>query len=149
MKPKKIVPPIYFFCCILLAVVLHFIIPIKQITPPGLNFVGILLFLGGMGLVFWTVSFFKKHDTPLRPGEPSTTFITDGPFKFSRNPIYLGGTIALIGISIFLGSLITFVAPLFFFLTIRMRFIPYEETLMEQTFGEEYLQYKSRVRRWI
>jgi protein-S-isoprenylcysteine O-methyltransferase Ste14 len=75
--------------------------------------------------------------------------VLDGPFRFSRNPMYLGMVTLLIGVAIGLGSATPWlVIPAFFFL-ISKRFIAAEERKMEVEFGAEYLSYRSKVRRWI
>ena len=75
--------------------------------------------------------------------------VTSGFFKFSRNPTYLGMTLALFGEAIFLGSLVTFILPILFFVLINKTNIPVEEKNLEKKFGKKYLNYKKKVRRWI
>ncbi|MDF3029106.1 MAG: Isoprenylcysteine carboxyl methyltransferase family protein [Fluviicola sp.] len=76
--------------------------------------------------------------------------VTHGLFKYSRNPIYLGFVIALFGVWILLsGNLFSLFGVMFFFLIANFGYIPYEEKQMETIFGQEYLAYKNKVRRWI
>ena len=76
-------------------------------------------------------------------------FVTSGPFKLSRHPMYLGMMSILLGVAIFLGSLITFSFPIIFIMIMEKRFIPLEEKNLEKKFGNQYVDYKKRVRRWI
>ena len=75
--------------------------------------------------------------------------MTSGPFRFTRNPMYLGMLIWLTGLAVLLGSLMAFLFPILLFLLANSLIIPLEERLMEETFGESFLDYKRRVRRWL
>ena len=75
--------------------------------------------------------------------------MTSGVFQFTRNPMYLGMTLILFGVSVCVGSMTAFVSPVAFFFISERRFIPPEEVVMENLFGENYLEYKRRVRRWV
>jgi len=70
-------------------------------------------------------------------------------FKISRNPVYLGMVVVLFGEAIFLGSLVTFIIPILFFILVNQINIPYEEKNLEKVLGRKYLNYKKKVRRWI
>lgn len=76
-------------------------------------------------------------------------FVISGPFKLSRYPMYLGMMSILLGIAIFLGSLVTFAFPIIFIMIMEKIFIPLEEENLEKKFGNQYIDYKKRVRRWI
>ncbi len=75
--------------------------------------------------------------------------ITSGLFKISRNPIYLGMLLILLGEAILLGSIITFIFPLLFIISTNVAVIPIEEKMLEKRFGKKYLDYKNKVGRWI
>ena len=149
MKKNKLEPPTYFFIFLLLTIGLHFILPLMQLIYAPYRFIGILLLGIGIWLNLWADGLFKKKNTTVKPFEKSSALILEGPFRFSRHPMYLGMVIALLGVAIILGSLITFLAPIAFFLTMYMVFIRYEEKAMEQTFSQGYLDYKKRVRCWL
>ncbi len=83
------------------------------------------------------------------PYEIPTSLVTEGPFHISRQPIYLGMIFILLGEAILLGSLITFIFPVIFMILMEKIFIPVEEKNLETAFGEKYLDYKKKVRRWI
>lgn len=103
----------------------------------------------GMSIIVVAAGLFKKADTALLPFHKSTDLVTSGPYKITRNPMYLGMVLILVGIAFVLGSLPPFfVIPLFIFI-IQTNFIQGEERFMEDIFGDEYLDYKKRVRRWI
>lgn len=75
--------------------------------------------------------------------------IAEGTYKFTRNPMYLGVTMALLGSSIYFGNFLSFLSPLIFFTAMNFIYIPFEEQLMEKVFGKNYAEYKEKVRRWI
>ena len=149
MEKRKILPPTYLCIYLLLCVGLHFILPIKQIIPFPYRYFGTILIIIGLWLNIWADGIFKKRKTTVNPFEESNSLVIDGPFSFSRHPMYLGMAILLLGVAIVLGSLITFVIPVAFFLTMEIVFIHVEEDAMEKAFGQEYLDYRKRVRRWI
>ncbi len=92
---------------------------------------------------------FKKHGTTVKPFEVSTALVTDGVFSISRHPMYLGMTLILLGIGVLLGSATPFaVVPVFTVLIDRI-FIVQEEKMLEDTFGDQFRQYRKQVRRWI
>jgi len=146
---SKLEPPIYFLIYLLLTIGLHFILPVIQLIHTPYKFIGILLLGIGIWLNMWTDGLFKKKNTTVKPFEKSSALILEGPFRFSRHPMYLGMVIVLLGVAIILGSLITFLVPIAFFITMQIVFIRHEEKALEQTFGQEYLDYKNRVRCWL
>ncbi|MCH7779688.1 MAG: isoprenylcysteine carboxylmethyltransferase family protein [Acidobacteria bacterium] len=91
----------------------------------------------------------SKLGTPLKPFEESTVVVTTGMFRFTRNPMYLGMVVGLLGAAIFLGSLVSLLPVPAFIAIIHFQFIVREERFMEELFGAEYLAYKRKVRRWI
>lgn len=107
------------------------------------------MIVAGMVLAAWARVLFKRKGIPVRPGEDMTELETSGPYGFTRNPMYLGMTSILLGESFLLGSLAAFAGPLAFWAVINFMFIPFEEGRLEDTFGQEYLEYKRRVRRWV
>jgi protein-S-isoprenylcysteine O-methyltransferase Ste14 len=92
---------------------------------------------------------FKRAGTTIRPFEDSSALVTDGLFAFSRNPIYLGAVVGLLGIFVVLGSLSPLAVIPPFVTIIRARFIAVEERMLEAAFGDAYRDYMKRVRRWI
>ena len=148
-KKKRIMPPTYFLIFLALSILLHFIFPIKKIIFCPYSQIGWLFIVFGIVLNIWADSLFKKKKTTVKPGEKSMKLVTEGPFKISRHPMYLGMTSILLGTALIHGSLIGFIFPIVFMILMEILFIPFEEKNMEGIFGKKYINYKKEVRRWI
>jgi protein-S-isoprenylcysteine O-methyltransferase Ste14 len=150
MKQLQILlPPVYLLLSLLLMGVLDRYLPSLALIPPPYNYAGFAVLLSGLGLIVACAVMYKKADTPIIPFEPSTALITHGIYRYTRNPIYLGMLIILLGAAIAFGSLSTFLVPPVFFYIIQEGYIKYEEPFLEQIFGDRYREYTSRVRRWL
>jgi protein-S-isoprenylcysteine O-methyltransferase Ste14 len=135
---------------IIIAVILHSFVPIiTPLIPFPYNFVGILVVGFGIYIAFQSVRLLLLHNTTLEPNGSPSSLVIQCPYTFSRNPIYLGLLLIIIGTAIALSSLSSFVAPLIFFLIVNTIVIPFEENRLQRNFGIEYERYKASVRRWI
>jgi protein-S-isoprenylcysteine O-methyltransferase Ste14 len=110
---------------------------------------GIISFVVGLGLNLIGDRTFKKCKTTVKPFEESTTLVTSGVFQISRNPMYLGFVLILSGIAILMGSLAPYAIIIIFIILIDNVFIKVEEIMLEEKFGNSWLEYKRKVRRWI
>lgn len=146
---SKPLPPMYLNTFLVLAIGLHFILPIKRIIHSPYTYLGLIFILFGVVLNVWSSGLLTKKGTAIDFYEAPNRLVTDGPFRISRNPIYLSGVILSLGTAILLGSLITFVFPIALLMILDRHYIPSEERRLEKTFGKAYLEYKQRVRRWI
>jgi len=142
-------PPIIAFIYCLIAIVIDYFIPLPQIRNPGLTYIGGALILFGSLSLFWAWALFKKLKTGICPIDKPTSFIPFGPYRFSRNPMYLSMIVILVGLSFLLGKWVMLGVPIAFFITIRRVFIPFEEARLEMIFGDQYLDYTASVRRWL
>ena len=138
-----------FYGFILLSIILNFFFPIRRIIIQPYNYLGIILILFGLVIDVWAWVLFRRKKTTLNPYKIPSRLETKSIFKISRNPMYLGMDIILLGVSVLLGSLITFIFPIIFIILIEKLFINLEEKNLERKFGKEYLDYKKEVRRWI
>jgi protein-S-isoprenylcysteine O-methyltransferase Ste14 len=134
---------------IALPVLCHYLIPVMTVIYQPYSYLGIVVMLFGLALLSWAAMLFRKAGTKFQLHGGGSVLVTSGPFQFSRNPMYLGMLIWLIGLAILLGSLITFVFPLIFFLLANFIVIPLEERDMERIFETRFIEYKRRVRRWL
>ncbi|MBU2503770.1 MAG: isoprenylcysteine carboxylmethyltransferase family protein [Nanoarchaeota archaeon] len=147
---KLSLTPDYFLGFIALQIILHYAFPVVSFISYPFIYLGIPLILFGLYLnLIWVAYNFRKEKTTIRPFEIPNKLVTYGPFRYSRNPTYLGMALTLLGISIFLGSLATFIIPLIFVILTDTFTIPIEEKNLNKKFGKKYLDYQKRVRRWI
>jgi protein-S-isoprenylcysteine O-methyltransferase Ste14 len=92
---------------------------------------------------------FKKYDTTVKPFEQSSALVTEFPFSISRNPMYVGITLMLLGVALLLGSASSLVPVLVFPYLLSRMFIRKEEQMLTETFPADWERYRSTVRRWI
>jgi len=146
---KKVIPPVLFIFCAFLIIGLRFLTPEQPFLMPPISYIGTAFILFGLGITVKIGKLFDKVNTEIHTFKKPRQLIQSGFFKISRNPIYLGFTISLIGVWILIGNLIGLIGILIFFLISNFWYIPYEEKTLKKEFGEEYVIYKSKVRRWI
>ena len=91
----------------------------------------------------------KTHKTTIEPGENPSSLVIECPYRYSRNPIYLGFLMLITGIAIMLSDVTALLSPIIFFLVINSVVIPREEKNLTKNFGRDYERYKKEVRRWI
>jgi protein-S-isoprenylcysteine O-methyltransferase Ste14 len=144
----KIHPPLLAVALILITLILHFVLPEERLVGWH-HVIGLLLVALGAGLSSFAAAIFQARDTTRNPyGEPAT-FVVQAPYTWTRNPMYLGITTALLGLATFFSSIVMLLAPIAFFIVIDRMVIAREEETMERLFGEQYVDYKNRVRRWV
>ena len=149
MNKPKILPPVFTLAMVAVIFALHWTLPLRVLIPEPYNRFGIALLALGLTVTIASAGLFKTRGTPVKPFETSTVLVTDGFYKITRNPMYLGMLIALIGCAVRLGSLSAFIPIPIFVIWIRRQYIEREEIFLEGIFGQEYRDYKIRVRRWL
>ncbi len=142
-------PPALFFAALVLQEILYLFLPGARVIPGPWNLLGGAAIVAGVALHSATSRLFALRGTTRAAlGEPSV-LVVDGPFRWTRNPMYLAGVVILLGSACVLGSVTPFlVIPLFASL-VQFRFIRVEERMLAERFGTDYLAYGARVRRWI
>ncbi len=138
-----------FLILLVLAIVSGFFFPMIAIIYPPYTYSGLAFISFGIIMDSWSTLLFLRSKTTTSPLGAPTALMAAGPFRISRNPMYLGMAAVLAGVAILSGALVTFIFPAIFIVIIETRFIPREEKSLEKTFGQEYEDYKSKVRRWI
>jgi len=139
----------YFLILLIFSIFSHLVFPVRVVLHAPFTFFGLLIIGSGFILAFGSRSLFLKNRTTLSPYESPVFLITTGPFRVSRNPVYLAMAAMLFGSAVVMGTLSPFVFTVLFIAIMEMLFIPGEEAQLEKIFGEEYRDYKKRVRRWI
>jgi protein-S-isoprenylcysteine O-methyltransferase Ste14 len=147
-KPWDI-PPAYLLGAGALMLILDQLLPLARLVPWPWTLWGVLPILAGIVLAVAAERRFRRAGTPVRPFELSSALVTDGPFRFTRNPMYLGMMLVLGGLALLLGTLAPLLVLPAFFALIHLRFVRLEEAFLELHFGDAYRAYKERVRRWL
>jgi protein-S-isoprenylcysteine O-methyltransferase Ste14 len=129
--------------------VLHFLLPVYKIIPIPWNLLGILPLACGIALNLIADRAFKQSQTTVKPFEESTALITTGVFRITRNPMYLGYLLILLGVALIVRSMTTYAVILVFGILMDRVFIRVEEQMLEKQFGQAWLEYASKVRRWL
>ena len=145
----RIPPPVLTFLHILAAFLLDWLIPLPNRSSQSLTWLGILLVLIGLMLGFLAVRQFILAHTTLDPHGSVSAIVTEGPYRLSRNPIYLGFVCMLIGIPLAFGTYWGVILSPLLVMLMNSLVIKYEEAYLEKKFGDQYTSYKSRVRRWL
>jgi protein-S-isoprenylcysteine O-methyltransferase Ste14 len=152
-SPRVLVfPPALLIGTLLLGLLLSVLSPWPLFTthPAFLIRTGAgVLAVAGASLVIWGRTTMVRAGTNVPPHKPTLAIVTASPFRFTRNPLYLGGTLVYFGLAIVLGSawLLLLLAPMV--LVLQWGIIHREERYLESKFGEIYVAYKSRVRQWF
>jgi len=129
MKTKRVLPPVYFFISIAAMALLNFFGPVFDFARYPWNLLGLVPMWIGIALNLIADAAFKKAQTTVKPFEISTALITTGVFGISRNPMYLGMVLILIGIAILMGSLSPLIVIVFFTALMELIFVRAEEKM--------------------
>jgi protein-S-isoprenylcysteine O-methyltransferase Ste14 len=123
------------------------------VLPPEIRHVarvaGFVLLPLGVLLAVWSLGIFRKHHTTTIPGQESRALVTWGPYRFSRNPMYVSLTLVYLGEAALLGQVWPLVPLIATLVYVNWTLVPFEEAWLEETFGKAYAEYRARVRRWF
>lgn len=147
----SIPPPVFFFLCLGCGLLLEYLFPISLINlPPVLrvNVGGILMLASGCFAVSAFVVLIKNKTT-FNTSKSTIKIVKEGAYRFSRNPLYLSLLLLLSGVAILLSSLWLFFTTPILYILFLFKAVKPEEKYLSQKFGEEYLHYSEKVRRWI
>ena len=139
-------PPIILLASFVSQIILLFSFPISVDLS---SLLGLILILSGISLVFVSFRFMRKMKTTFIPDGTPEVLISTGPFKFSRNPIYLGMLTILVGVAFLMSSLSAIIIAFVFGIIINFTWIAHEEKKLHELFSEDWENYSSKVRRWI
>jgi protein-S-isoprenylcysteine O-methyltransferase Ste14 len=142
-------PPLIFLAGLIVGFGLEALLPGADL-PAWLQWgLGVILIAAGLGLLLSFNTLFSRKGTAVEPWKPTTAIVTTGPYRFTRNPAYLGMALTYIGIAVTSSALWVLVPLPFVLAVIDRGVIAREERYLERKFGEEYLGYKRTVRRWV
>jgi protein-S-isoprenylcysteine O-methyltransferase Ste14 len=152
-RPNRIPwPPILLLTMIALGIGLQWLVPLPWIyglAALEATVLGVAMVIAALAIHIWAAIVFRNHKTTIMPHQPSTQLVTSGPFRFSRNPIYVGNLMVVAGLGLVLSNLWLLVVTPVLGLTLHKLAIEREERHMEALFNDRWRDYKARVRRWI
>ncbi|MEM6618445.1 MAG: isoprenylcysteine carboxylmethyltransferase family protein [Pseudomonadota bacterium] len=144
------IPPVWTLGAWLLAGALSWALPAPGWAGvEGLRWLGLLWIGIAVLMVLWAGLVFLRHKTPIEPGRTPRALVTTGPFRLSRNPIYLAMVVSTLGAVLWLGSAVALLVPLALWRVLDRRFASPEEDLLRATFGAEADAYIAKRRRWV
>jgi protein-S-isoprenylcysteine O-methyltransferase Ste14 len=148
--PKPLFPPpVLFFLSLVIMEGMAILLPAPPLLVPPFTLVGLPLILGGIWLHMGATRIFRRNQTTLATLGSPRALVTNGPFRFTRNPMYLAGCVILFGVGLFVGTGPPLLVPLLFGFLAHGWYIRPEEELLKREFGEEYEAYAARVRAWL
>ncbi len=142
-------PPLIYAGALIVGLLVNALFPVSFLPRALSRMLGWPLIAGGLLLGIFGFRTLRGADTNVNPSEPTTALVIEGPYRFTRNPLYVGMTLLYGGISALTNALPAALLLPFVLVLMRRGVIEREERYLEQLFGEEYLRYKARVRRWI
>lgn len=142
-------PPIALVLAIIVGLGLDQVIPLGFLPPSSPLWLGMVVFFLGLALLIWAAVTIMKAGSNVPTNQPTTAIVESGPYRFSRNPIYLGMFVGLIGLAVAFNTLWLLIMLVPFALLIRFGVVAREETYLERKFGDAYRSYGERVRRWL
>lgn len=148
-SPKIIsFPPLVFLAALAIGWLVNWVFPVFRLPDP-IPIAGGILIVAGVALGLWGVRTMHRAGTAVRPRRPVTALVTDGPFRYTRNPLYVALVAIYVGIALSSGVLWLFVTLIPALWALRWKIVKGEEQFLEMKFGAAYRAYKARVRRWV
>ena len=142
-------PPLIYLAALVIGLGLSYLAP-TSFLPRSLAYgLGAVLILIAAWIMIPARRMMQRAGTAIKPTMPTTALVITGPFRFTRNPLYVGATLFYLGIAVAARSLWAFVLLLVVLAVMQRGVIDREERYLERKFGADYLRYKERVRRWI
>lgn len=149
MSVQKVMPTAWLLIAIAAMIALHFLLPVMTIVPPLWNLLGIIPLALGVIVNLVADRAFHRARTTVKPFEESSALITDGVFRFSRNPMYLGFVLVLLGIAVLVRTLTPYGVVIAFAIWTDRTYVAVEERMLAEKFGAQWEAYRRRTRRWI
>jgi protein-S-isoprenylcysteine O-methyltransferase Ste14 len=146
---RRLLPPVWLLMALVASFTLDRYLPIARLVAPPWKYLGYLPMTLGAFMAITAAHAFRRAGTPVVPFEQSTTLVTGGWFRVTRNPMYLGLALILFGVAVIDGTLGAFLPLPVFVCILHFRFIRAEERFLEGIFSEQYRTYCTQVRRWL
>ncbi len=143
-------PPLMWALAAVAGIALGWLVPwpVVPIAVPAV-WVGAVLVVLAVALFVWAIMTMTRAGSSVPTSRPTTTIVDAGPYGFTRNPIYLGMMLSLVGLAVAFDSIWSLITLILFFLIIRYGVVAREEAYLDRKFGDVYRGYRARVRRWL
>ena len=145
---RRLIPPVLFLLCLGLMFLLRWLWPITLLFPRPWSWLGVVPILIGVAIGAMGAREFVRARTNIRPFKEADRLVTTGPFRYTRNPMYLGLALGLLGAWILLGALTPALGVVAFLVVADRWYIRFEEQMLRRKFGSAFDEYCGRVRRW-
>lgn len=142
-------PPFLFGGALILGLILHWLWPVQPAPPVFARPLGALILVLSAALGIAGERAMRRAGTNVRPDQPTLALVTDGPFRFTRNPLYLAAIGLYLGVVLLVDALWPLLLLVPVLAVLRWGIVAREERYLEAKFGELYQAYKARVRRWL
>lgn len=149
MKGFPDLPPLWLLAFLIAGWALAWGLPIWSFGTTLSTLLGQVLTVLGMALIIWSALWFHRKKTTIEPHHTPKSLIVEGPYRLSRNPIYLGMAAILTGAVLYWGALSAVPLPMIFVYVIQTRFVEPEEIALFTAFEQDALDYISKTRRWL
>ena len=142
-------PPLLLLLAIVIGFFARWVLPLSVLPSALARAVGPVLTVASFGLFLWAVYTLRSGGASIPTNKPTDVIVARGPYRFSRNPIYLGMVLLQLGLGVWANSLWFFVLAVISALLLTWGVISREERYLERKFGDGYIAYMARVRRWL
>jgi protein-S-isoprenylcysteine O-methyltransferase Ste14 len=146
---QRLLPPVLVVVLLALMALLHRLLPVPRLVPPSWAMLAVLPIASGLLLLVVARVQFLRLRTNIHTFRTPDRLARAGVFRLSRNPMYLGFLLVLMGAAWMSGTLAAWAAPLLFYAAAALWYIPYEEAMLERAFGDQWRTYRRTTRRWL
>ena len=144
-----ILPPLLYGAAFVIGLLLHWGFPVHILPPTLARGIGVVCVLMSFPLVVMTFRVLSRAHTPVDPMKPTTALVTEGPFRYSRNPMCVALTLLYVGVALLINALWILLLVVPALVVLRYGVIAREEAYLARKFGDAYRQYTAQVRRWF
>jgi protein-S-isoprenylcysteine O-methyltransferase Ste14 len=142
-------PPLLYLGFFFIGLLVHWLVPVQPLPVAYARGVGLFLLAVSLVLTVWAIATFRRSGTNVLPSNPALAVVTRGPYRWTRNPMYLAFAVVYVGLSLLIPALAPLVLLPLLLALVEWGVIRREERYMAAKFGEPYLAYKAQVRRWL
>ena len=149
MKHFPDLPPVWTLSAIVFSWVLAQLMPLATVQSVGLRWLGLIWIGMGLLLIFWSAIWFRRKNTTIEPHHTPTVLIVEGPYRLTRNPIYLAMVVGAAGFALWTGALSAILPVAALVVILQNRFVLPEEARLRVQYGAGAEEYFSKTRRWV